>query len=91
MRAYLTGGSGFVGGWLLRHLADVGDSAIGPGPEVDVTDAAALITDLRAATPDVVYHLAALTHVGRSWGEPAETFRVNAMGTLNVLEACGAL
>jgi GDP-4-dehydro-6-deoxy-D-mannose reductase len=87
VRAYLTGGSGFVGGWLLRHLADAGDSAIGPGPEVDVTDAATLITDLRAATPDVVYHLAALTHVGRSWGEPAETFRVNAMGTLNVLEA----
>jgi len=76
-----------VGGWLLRHLADAGDATVGPGPEVDVTDAARLVTDVRAATPDVVYHLAALTHVGRSWSEPAETFRVNAMGTLNVLEA----
>jgi GDP-4-dehydro-6-deoxy-D-mannose reductase len=87
VRAYLTGGSGFVGSWLLRHLAEAGDATVDPGPEVDVTDAARLVTNVRAATPDVVYHLAALTHVGRSWSEPAETFRVNAMGTLNVLEA----
>ncbi len=87
MRAYLTGGSGFVGGWLLRHLAEAGDTTVGSDPEVDVTDAVQLSADLRAASPDVVYHLAALTHVGRSWTEPAETFRVNAMGTLNLLEA----
>jgi len=87
VRAYLTGGSGFVGGWLLRHLAETGDTTVGQDPEVDVTDAAQLSTDLRAASPEVVYHLAALTHVGRSWTEPAETFRVNAMGTLNLLEA----
>jgi len=87
VRAYLTGGSGFVGSWLMRHLSEAGDEAVAPGPEVDVTDAARLATNLKAASPDVVYHLAALTHVGRSWSEPAETFRVNAMGTLNVLEA----
>jgi GDP-4-dehydro-6-deoxy-D-mannose reductase len=87
VRAYLTGGTGFVGAWLLRHLADAGDTALAPGPEVDVTDLALVIADLRAARPDVVYHLAALTHVGRSWSDPSETFRVNAMGTLNVLEA----
>ena len=87
MRAYLTGGTGFVGAWLLRHLFDVGDTAVAPGPEVDVTDLALLAPDVQAAQPDVVYHLAALTHVGRSWAEPAETFRVNALGTLNLLEA----
>ncbi len=87
MRAYLTGGTGFVGAWLIRHLSEVGDTAVAPGPEVDVTDLAALAEDLQAALPDVVYHLAALTHVGRSWSEPAETFRVNALGTLNLLEA----
>jgi GDP-4-dehydro-6-deoxy-D-mannose reductase len=31
--------------------------------------------------------LAAFTHVGQSWGEPQEVFRVNAGGTLNLLEA----
>lgn len=63
-----------------------------PGPEVDVTDLELLAPDVDGASPDVVYHLAALTHVGHSWEEPAETFRVNALGTLNILEAarrCG--
>ena len=87
MRAYLTGGSGFVGAWLLRHLTDVGDTTFAPGPETDVTDLGLLGADMAAASPDVVYHLAALTHVGQSWNEPAETFRVNAIGTLNTLEA----
>jgi len=87
VRAYLTGGTGFVGAWLQRHLADAGDSVSAPGPEVDVTELDMLAPDLEAASPEVVYHLAALTHVGRSWDAPAETFRVNAMGTLNVLEA----
>lgn len=90
MRAYLTGGTGFVGEWLLRHLSDEGDTAVAPGPEVDVTVPALIAADLKQATPDVVYHLAALTHVGQSWREPAETFRVNAVGTLNLLEAAAA-
>ncbi|MGA2528627.1 MAG: GDP-mannose 4,6-dehydratase [Acidimicrobiales bacterium] len=87
MRAYLTGGTGFVGAWLLRHLAESGDTAVAPGPEVEVLDLELLAGDLAAARPEVVYHLAALTHVGRSWSEPGETFRVNALGTLNLLEA----
>ena len=90
MLAYLTGGTGFVGAWLLRHLAEEGDTALAPGPEVDVTDAALITADLKAAQPDVVYHLAALANVSQSWREPAETFRVNAVGTLNLLEAAAA-
>jgi GDP-4-dehydro-6-deoxy-D-mannose reductase len=43
---------------------------------------------LRAARPDAVYHLAALSHVGESWGAPERVFRVNAEGTLSVLRAC---
>jgi GDP-4-dehydro-6-deoxy-D-mannose reductase len=35
-----------------------------------------------------VYHLAALSHVGESWQNPASSFRVNAEGTLNVLHSC---
>ena len=51
MRAYLTGGTGFVGAWLLRHLAEVGDTAVAPGPEVDVLDLDLLAGDLEAAAP----------------------------------------
>ena len=87
MRAYVTGGSGFVGTWLRAHLEEAGDEVVATGAEVDVTDAEAIAAAMAGARPDAVYHLAGLAHVGRSWQEPAEYFRVNAGGTLNVLEA----
>jgi len=85
----VTGAHGFVGGWLLEHLRDMGDEVV--APKVDVTDFDAMAIAMREARPGAVYHLAALTHVGESWMAPAETFRVNAMGTLSVLEAARAL
>lgn len=87
MRALLTGASGFVGGWLREYLEAQGDEVVALAESIDIRDAAAVATALGEQRPEAVYHLAALTHVGRSWDEPAETFSVNAMGTLNVLEA----
>ncbi len=90
MRAFVTGASGFVGGWLLRHLEACGDDVSVLSPDTDIADAVAVAAALAAASPDVVYHLAGLSHVGRSWDEPEETFRVNAIGTLALLEAVRA-
>lgn len=87
MRAFLTGGHGFVGMWLTRHLEAEGDEVIAPGPEVDITDAEAIAKAVAAARPDAVYHLAALANVSDSWRDPTRTFEVNATGTLHVLEA----
>ena len=87
MRAFLTGGSGFVGTWLRAHLEEMGDEVVSAGQEVDVTEPAAIEEAVGSSRPDAVYHLAGLAHVGRSWDEPAEYFRVNASGTLNVLQA----
>jgi GDP-4-dehydro-6-deoxy-D-mannose reductase len=87
MRAYVTGAAGFVGRVLTAYLSECGDEVVAADLEVDVTDAEAVGRSLRAARPEVVYHLAGFAHVGRSWSAPAETFRVNALGTLNVLEA----
>lgn len=87
MRAYVTGGSGFVGGWLNAHLVGLGDEVVLTDAEVDVTDVEALGASLVPIAPDVIYHLAALAHVGQSWADPARTFHVNAVGTLQVLEA----
>ena len=39
----------------------------------------------------VVFHLAALIHVGRSQTEPLRYFEVNSLGTAHVLEACRRL
>ena len=45
---------------------------------------------VRAARPEVVLHLAAQPMVRRSLREPALTYEVNVMGTVNVLEAVRA-
>ena len=90
MRVYVTGGRGFVASWLRRHLEAEGDEVLGADAEVDVTDAEAITEALVAARPDAVYHLAAFTHVGRSWDDPARVFTINATGTVNLLQAARA-
>lgn len=87
MRAFVTGAGGFVGHWLARHLSAQGDEVVETDSETDVTDLVAVREVMTDANPDAVYHLAALTHVGRSYDEPAEVLRVNAQGTLSVLLA----
>ncbi len=54
---------------------------------VDVRDGPGVATALAAARPEVVFHLAGQPLVRRSLREPALTYEVNAMGTVNVLEA----
>ncbi len=92
MRAAVTGSSGFVGTHLVPFLRSRGDDVVTIDrtgtPSVDVTDAAEVREVLSAARPDAVYHLAALSHIGRSWDAPETVFRVNALGALNVLRAC---
>lgn len=87
VRAFVTGGNGFVGTWLVRHLEEEGDEVVAVDHEVDVRDGAAVRTAIRDAAPEAVYHLAALTHVGRSWEVPEEVLEVNTLGTLHVLQA----
>ncbi len=55
--------------------------------DCDVRDAEAVGGALREARPEVVLHLAAQPMVRRSVREPALTYAVNVLGTVNVLEA----
>ena len=86
-RALVTGADGFVGRHLRRHLLAHGDEVFGVDRECDVTDEASVRTALEETRPDVIYHLAALTHVGDSWNFAAEYTRVNVVGTQRVLNA----
>ena len=54
---------------------------------VDVRDARGVRAALREARPEVVLHLAAQPMVRRSLRDPALTYAVNVIGTVNVLEA----
>jgi GDP-4-dehydro-6-deoxy-D-mannose reductase len=87
MRALVTGATGFVGTWLVRHLRESGDEVYGIDRERDVTDAASMRETFELIRPDVTYHLAALTHVGESWKHAEEFTRVNVVGTRRVLDA----
>ena len=57
----------------------------------DIRDAAALVALLRAARPDLVFHLAAQPLVRASYREPLATFGTNVMGTAHLLEALRGL
>jgi GDP-4-dehydro-6-deoxy-D-mannose reductase len=99
MHVFITGISGFVGAHLARHLLAAGHRVSGtfldepprlPGAELchlDLEAADELERVLAAARPDHVVHLAALSHVGRSWERMPEYFRVNVLGTERLLAA----
>ncbi len=90
MRALITGSSGFAGRALGTHLKTMNDEVVGwsrrnGGP--DITDRETVISAIADAEVDVIYHLAAQSHVPTSWTDPVTTLRVNIEGTQNVLDA----
>lgn len=90
MKALITGAAGFVGHHLTAALEAAGDTVVGVdrGNGPDLLDPDGWRDLLAAERPDAVYHLGGFSDVGGSWATPVETFRVNADGTLNVLQAC---
>jgi GDP-4-dehydro-6-deoxy-D-mannose reductase len=90
VRAFITGGGGFVGRHLGDHLRAEGDHVVSVDLEVDVADPESIAAAVTAARPEAIYHLAALSHVGESWEFPAEVLRVNVLGTAGVLSAARA-
>lgn len=56
----------------------------------DVCDAGKVARDVAVARPEIVFHLAAQPLVRRSHADPVETFAVNVMGTVNLLQALRA-
>ena len=54
----------------------------------NLVDAAAVRDALTRARPEIVFHLGAQALVRRGYQQPIETFDVNVMGTVHLLEAC---
>lgn len=108
-RVFLTGHTGFKGGWLSLWLqamgAEVHGYALSPPTqtnlfavaEVELGMASSVIADIReanklkramqAAKPEIIFHLAAQPLVRYSYVQPAETYEVNVMGTVHLLDS----
>ena len=82
----LTGGSGRLG----RALRELLPGVLAPDRrELDVTDYDQVRRYLDAAQPDVVVHAAAFTDVAAAQKRKEECWRVNVVGTRNVVRALG--
>ena len=97
-RALVTGASGFVGGWLTaamrRDGMHVTALAMAPDPSHDAAlhweygdlrDDAYVARAVDSAQPDVVVHLAAISHVPTADAEPALAWDVNVTSTARLL------
>lgn len=87
----VTGLSGFVGGHLKKLFA--GDQApegwhlLDPPDSYDLRDQDSVDRMLQSSCPDAVIHLAGQTFVPEAFRDPAATFQVNLLGTLNLLQS----
>ena len=101
MKALITG-AGFVGRHLARYLVAENVEVLGTAlhaPEeekevlggfrylfCDVCSQSSLEGVLKNSRPDYVFHLAAQSSVSLSWTQTRETFEVNVLGEVNLLE-----
>jgi len=104
MKIVVTGGSGFVGRYVVERLRLEGHevtildlTATEEVSRVDVTDKQKVHDALDRTKPELVIHLAALAgSTGKGGGaespkRPYEYFRINVDGTLSIYEACREL
>ncbi|MDD5597558.1 MAG: GDP-mannose 4,6-dehydratase [Victivallaceae bacterium] len=102
MKYLITGHSGFVGKYLIRHIlrmepdAEIAGLDLVPAGQkpaqlqefqIDLLETEKLNRIVAAFAPDYIVHLASFSSVAYSWRRPLESFRNNTNIFLNLLEA----
>ena len=106
-KVFITGHTGFKGGWLVHTLKILGAQIKGYAlqPDIDpnffqltniehaiiseigdIRDQEKLSASISEFQPEIIFHLAAQPLVRYSYENPKETYEVNVIGTLNLLE-----
>lgn len=103
MKVLVTGGSGFIGAEVLPRLIELGHEVcsleryvtgryvLGARTDTvfgDLRDGFSIRKLVKDTQPEAVIHLAAISPVAYSYDHPQEVFEVNALGTINLAEAC---
>ena len=108
-RVFVSGHSGFKGGWLCLWLQSMGaevhgyalqaptepnfftvagvENGMASSTIADIRDYAQLLATINKIRPEIVLHLAAQPLVRYSYQNPVETYGVNVMGVVHLLEA----
>lgn len=98
----LTGSEGFVGSYLLKELKESLDKIVpvcypllrpkrGRYLPLDIMNLEMTRTVVKSHKPDVIFHLAAVSSVAKSFRDRPVTYSTNIIGTMNLLEAARTL
>ena len=102
MKVLVTGGSGFIGSYIIKSLVRQGEDVYSADnydrkstfkvPEakylrVNIASEKQVERTISTVMPDLIYHLAAQPNPVKSWEEPADTFKTNVMGTIHLFES----
>jgi CDP-glucose 4,6-dehydratase len=112
-RVFVSGHTGFKGGWLCLWLQSMGaevhgyalqaptepnfftvagvENGMASSTIADIRDYEKLLAAITDARPEIVLHLAAQPLVRYSYQNPVETFGINVMGVVHLLEAVRAI
>ena len=114
MKILVTGGAGFIGSALIRHLikdtihivvnvdkltyassllslAEVERSSRYSFYHADINQREQINSIIQTERPNLIFHLAAESHVDNSIQTPAQFLETNIIGTFNLLESCREL
>jgi GDP-4-dehydro-6-deoxy-D-mannose reductase len=84
-RVLVTGAAGFAGTHLTAVLEAAGDEVVALAG--DIRELEVLRSEIAAARPHAIAHLAGLASVAQAWGAERAVWDVNATGTVNLLLA----